>query len=273
MPELPEVETIRRTLEPLICGQKICGLRLFWEKTLVSWQGQAVADTVADQRIQRVGRRGKYLLIQLEQGWTLAAHLRMTGRFIYYPDPQEPDKHTQVIFNLTQGELHFHDVRKFGRIQLLPTAALQTVFSPAKLGPEPFSADFSAAYLLQALARKKRPIKSVLLEQSLVAGLGNIYADEALFLAGVHPQREAAALSEAETVALHQAIQAVLTTGIEQRGTTLRDYRDANGEKGGFQDFLRVYGRGNCPCRRCGEKLVKLRLGGRAAVFCPACQR
>ncbi|MDR3270996.1 MAG: DNA-formamidopyrimidine glycosylase [Peptococcaceae bacterium] len=274
MPELPEVETVRRTLEPAICGQCIRGVQVFWEKTLVPWPETPYADVLNNAFIQSIGRRGKYLLINLEPNWTLLAHLRMTGQFVYYPEPRAADTHTRVIFALTRGELHFHDTRKFGRIQLLPTDQTTVCPSLAKLGPEPFSPEFTRQYLQHALAKcKNGKLKPLLLSQAIVVGLGNIYVDEALFRAKIRPERIAAQLDEAEARALHAAIIDVLTAGIEHCGTTFRDFRTANGEKGGFQDMLQVYGRAGEACRCCGRTLEKLRLGGRTSVYCAHCQR
>ncbi len=272
MPELPEVETIRRTLVGHVAGRTIETLEVRWPGALLGWQDSEFTDIVQGQMIEGIGRRGKYLLIALKQGWTLIAHMRMTGKLLYYAQPEPAEKHTHVVFRFDQGELHFNDVRKFGRILAVPTDEQMLIPSLARLGPEPLEAGFTPTVLYQRLAGKKRPIKAALLDQDVVAGLGNIYTDEALFLARLNPSRAAQSLNEKEIQVLHGAIVTVLQAGIEAQGTSFRDYRDANGEKGAFQEALQVYGRANEPCQVCGRPLTKSRLSGRTTVFCPECQ-
>ncbi|MDA8226592.1 MAG: DNA-formamidopyrimidine glycosylase [Desulfitobacterium hafniense] len=272
MPELPEVETIRRTLENRVKGSKIDRVLLYWNKSVEGWDGQKFEDIVEGQRIESLERRGKYLLITLDGGWSLVAHMRMTGRLVYFPEAQVPDKHTHVVFVLEAGELHFSDIRKFGRIKAVPTPDRLLHPSLKILGPEPLEEDFTVGYLVLALARKKVNLKTALLDQTVLAGLGNIYVDEALFLAGLSPERLANSLSPEEIEKLHKAIQTVLQAGIDAQGTSFRDYRDANGEKGSFQRELKVYGRAIEPCYTCGRPLERKRLGGRTTVFCSHCQ-
>jgi len=273
MPELPEVETIRRTLAAHVGGLVIRQVHVFWPPALSGWEGREMADIVQGQKIASLGRRGKYLLIHLQREWTLVAHMRMTGRLYYFPEAHAANKHTHAVFELDRGELHFMDTRKFGRIQAVPNAWLGEVPALRRLGPEPLDESFTPEVLGQRLHAKKVKLKAALLDQAVIAGLGNIYADEALFAAGLHPEKPAAALNGTELVKLHGAIQSVLQAGIDSRGTSFRDYRDANGEMGSFQARLNVYGRAGEPCRKCGRALAKLRLGGRTTVFCPECQR
>ncbi|WP_206811475.1 bifunctional DNA-formamidopyrimidine glycosylase/DNA-(apurinic or apyrimidinic site) lyase [Paradesulfitobacterium ferrireducens] len=272
MPELPEVETIRRTLAGHITGLEITGVTLYWPGAVRSWESLPFPEIVKESRIQSLDRRGKYLLIHLDNGYTLVAHMRMTGRLLYYPEGLAPARHTHVVFKLTQGELHFNDTRKFGRIQAVPSAECLNISSLSILGPEPLSEEVSPARLGDGLARKKKNLKAALLDQTVVAGLGNIYVDEALFRAGLHPERPASSLTAAELKALRQAIRDVLEAGIQANGTSFRDYRDANGELGLFQKMLKAYGRGGKPCVHCGQPLIRKKVAGRTTVFCEHCQ-
>ncbi len=273
MPELPEVETIRRTLAGHITGLEIKKVILYWAPAVRGRGDSSFADIVSGSRIQSLDRRGKYLLINLDNGHTLIAHMRMTGRLLYYPEDLEPARHTHVVLKLSQGELHFNDTRKFGRIQAVLTAECFSTSSLSILGPEPLSEEMTPARLGERLARKKKNLKAALLDQTVVAGLGNIYVDEALFRARISPERSASALTEEELRALHQAMIEVLKAGIEANGTSFRDYRDANGEQGLFQKRLQAYGRGGEPCLNCGEPLKKKKVAGRTTVSCEKCQR
>ncbi|GAB6170670.1 bifunctional DNA-formamidopyrimidine glycosylase/DNA-(apurinic or apyrimidinic site) lyase [Paradesulfitobacterium aromaticivorans] len=273
MPELPEVETIRRTLAGHITGLEIKEVTLFWPQAVRGSENSSFAEIVAGSRIQSLDRRGKYLLINLNNGYTLVAHMRMTGRLLYYPQVQEVARHTHVVIKLTHGELHFNDTRKFGRIQAMLTAECFSTSSLSILGPEPLSEEVTPVRLGERLARKKKNLKAALLDQTVVAGLGNIYVDEALFRARISPERSASALTEEELIALHQAMREVLEAGIEANGTSFRDYRDANGEQGSFQKLLQAYGRGGEPCVNCGQLLKKKQVAGRTTVCCEMCQQ
>ncbi len=273
MPELPEVETIRRTLAEHVTGIKIEEIKLIWPAAVCGWEDTAFEELVTGRRIKTIDRRGKYLLIRLDEDLTLIAHMRMTGRLNYYPDHQEPEKHTHVVFRLEHGEVHFSDVRKFGRIQAIPTPLCFSGSTLCKLGPEPLEEEFTPAVLKNRFGKKKAFLKAALLDQHVLAGMGNIYVDESLFLAGLSPDRRVDTLSEEDISKLHQAIQKVLQAGIDAQGTSFRDYRDANGEKGSFEEALQVYGRGGKPCQVCGQTLERIRLAGRTTVFCSSCQR
>ena len=273
MPELPEVETIRRTLAEHVTELKIEEIRLFWPSAVIGWEGRSFEALVTGRRIQTIDRRGKYLLIRLDEDLTLIAHMRMTGRLNYYTDHQEPEKHTHVVFRLEQGEVHFSDVRKFGRIQAIPTPLCISGSTLCKLGPEPLESEFTPEVLKERFGKKKLPLKAALLDQHVLAGLGNIYVDESLFKAGISPERGVETLSEQEIFKLHQAIQTILQAGIDAQGTSFRDYRDANGEKGSFERELQVYGRGGEPCKVCGQTLERIRLAGRTTVYCSWCQK
>ncbi len=272
MPELPEVETIRRTLAGHVTGKRIIDIDLLWPGAVRGWQEHNFRDIVKGRQIEEIERRAKYLLIRLDQGWTLIAHMRMTGRLLYFLQATPPERHTHLIMTLDHGHLHFADQRKFGRILAIPTKEIPIWPSLAILGPEPLAAEFTVDVLAERLTGKKTNLKAKLLDQTVLAGLGNIYADESMFRAGLLPERPANSLTSEEMRRLHQAIQAVLRAGIESMGTSFRDYRDANGEKGSFQEFLQVYGRGDQPCRRCGQHLEKQKIAGRTTVFCRHCQ-
>jgi formamidopyrimidine-DNA glycosylase len=272
MPELPEIETIRRTLSQHVLNLRIDEVLLRWEGAVSGSKDSPFEKIVQGLRILSIERRGKYLLITLEDGWSLIAHMRMTGRLNYYPTSREPEKHTHVVFKLSTGELHFTDTRKFGRFQLVRTGERLELPSLKRLGPEPLEDEFTPQELGRRLSQRKVALKTALLDQTVVAGIGNIYADESLFQAGLSPLRLANSLSEDELERLYNVIRSVLQAGIDAQGTSFRDYRDANGEKGAFQEALKVYGRAGEACIQCGRLLDKTRLGGRTTVFCPNCQ-
>jgi formamidopyrimidine-DNA glycosylase len=271
MPELPEVETIRRGLAPAASGRTIVDVRFTPEGERLL-RGVPVAwfsDRLRGRRIEAVERRGKYLLLRLDDGAYLVAHLRMTGRF-EVEDAGAPDgQFFRAAIMLDDGrELRWRDVRRFGTWDVVddPTAI------DAKLGPEPLEAAFTPVRLAEALAGRRAPAKSVLLDQRRIAGLGNIYVDEALYEARIHPRRPALELTEAEIERLHAAIQVVLQRGLENFGTTLRDFVNAYGAEGRNREHLRVYGRAGEPCYGCGEAIARIVVAGRGTHFCPACQ-
>ncbi|HHV63815.1 MAG TPA: bifunctional DNA-formamidopyrimidine glycosylase/DNA-(apurinic or apyrimidinic site) lyase [Peptococcaceae bacterium] len=273
MPELPEVESIRLTLAKNTLGKKILDAEVFWPPAAVSLPGMEFGELVKDRTIDFINRRGKYLLINLSGDITLIVHFRMTGRLIYYLGKQPVDKHTHVVLHLDEGELHYSDIRKFGRMQLVPTKKASEISFLAKLGPEPLDEAFAFDKLGQQLAGKKCTIKAALLDQRVIAGLGNIYADEALFRAGIYPGRKTDSLKVSEIILLCNSIQDVLNEGIKAKGTSFRDYRDAEGNKGMFQEKLMVYGRAGQECKGCGGILAKEKIAGRTTVYCPNCQK
>lgn len=218
MPELPEVENIRLSLAKNIIGQEIKEFKLFWPDVFVNATDLDPNDLLIGKKVESLGRRGKYLFIHLAGSVTLILHFRMTGKLIYYQGEHEPEKHTHAVFYLENGQIHHSDMRKFGRIQLVETALLGKVPAIAKLGPEPFDERFSIEVFGQRLSGKKSTIKSALLDQETVAGIGNIYADEALFMAGIRPERRTASLKISEVILLYDAIQGALKAGIEAGG-------------------------------------------------------
>jgi len=274
MPELPEVETVKRTLDKKITGLTITGVDISMPKIIREPTPEEFSTQITGCRITRLGRRGKYLLLYLTGDNILIIHLRMTGRLVYTEQCEPPAKHTHVVFSLSDGnQLRFIDMRQFGRLQLAPVQALNQVKGLKDLGPEPLERQFSRDYLRRELKRKRVRIKSLLLDQTFIAGLGNIYADEALHRARLNPKCIANSLSPREVANLYHSIIEVLQEGIENRGTTFRDYVDGDGRKGNYQELLRVYNREGCPCPQCGTAIVRIKVGGRSSYFCPTCQR
>ncbi len=269
MPELPEVETIVRGLRPDLPGKTIERLRVLHPDVL----RQSPRDFSARLKgrvFESVHRRGKNIVLSLTKGVVLVVNLGMTGRLVWARD-RARTTHPAVRFTLSAGPvLVYDDVRRFGALEVMD----QTEWSrrDRRLGPEPLSSSFTARGLHAALPRSISPIRSWLLDQRRVAGVGNIYANEALHLAGIHPQRQARSVTEAEARKLHRAVRRTLRRAVENRGTTLRDYRDASGNPGDNAAQLRVYGRGEEPCLRCSTRICRLVFGNRTAFFCPGCQ-
>ena len=282
MPELPEVETVARGLRASLVGRTIVGVEVRWARSIISSDPAAFARRLAGQAVTGVGRRGKWLVVALSGGGTLLVHLRMTGQLVLGPgggygespcsDGECPDdRHVRVLLFLDDGRcLRFSDTRKFGRLWLVddPAGVL------GELGPEPLGDDFTVARLQDMLARRRGRIKPLLLNQRFLAGLGNIYTDEALWRAGIHPLRRAGTLSPAEMRRLHRAIRFVLRAAIASGGTTLPDgtYQQADGRSGEFASQLAVYGRAGQPCPRCGTAIERIRVSQRGTHFCPHCQ-
>lgn len=273
MPELPEVETIRAALAPVLTGRRIEGVRIDDPHLTRPAPPEEVEARLAGRRVESVLRRGKYLIFELSSGDHLLVHLRMTGGFRYGgPGGLPPDPHRRAVVSLDDGsDVAYRDVRRFGTWRVVDDDEL-CGYLDARLGPEPLASTFTAARLAAALAARRAPVKAVLLDQRAVAGIGNIYADEALWRARINPQRAGLSLDVAEVRALHRGVRAALRAGIARQGATLRDYRDPSGGAGAMQDELRVYGRDGTPCRRCGATIAKTRLAGRGTWFCPACQ-
>jgi formamidopyrimidine-DNA glycosylase len=271
MPELPEVETVARGLRTSLVGRTIVGVEVRWPRSVVPPDPAAFAHRLTDQTVTGVGRRGKWVVVALNGGDTLLVHLRMSGRLVLESEACLEDRHLRVLLFLDGGQrLHFSDQRKFGRLVL--TADPQEVLGD--LGPEPLGDDLTPERLGEMLARRRGRIKPLLLNQRFLAGLGNIYVDEALWRAGVHPLRQADTLNPAEVRRLHRAIRSVLQAAIASGGTTLPDrtYQQADGRAGEFAGRLAVYGRAGRPCSRCGATVERIRVGQRGTHFCPHCQ-
>ena len=272
MPELPEVETVRRGLEKLILGKKISNIEIAYSK-MIKTDLDEFQNEVPGQEIQSMGRRGKYLLFYLTDK-VLISHLRMEGKYFYYPGQVPERKHAHVLIHFEDGgTLVYEDVRKFGTMELLAPELLDAYFASKKLGPEPTEQDFDLGRFKRALKRSKKPIKSHLLDQTLVAGLGNIYVDEVLWRAKVHPSRLSNSLTAQEARKVHDETIKVLGKAVEKGGSTIRTYTNAFGEDGTMQDFHQVYDKAGQACSRCGSIIEKIQLGGRGTHFCPKCQR
>ncbi|MCC6621322.1 MAG: bifunctional DNA-formamidopyrimidine glycosylase/DNA-(apurinic or apyrimidinic site) lyase [Deltaproteobacteria bacterium] len=270
MPELPEVETVRRELAPWLAGRKIVSARRGPDAP--AGPKYARLEQADGQTIEAVTRRGKFLVLPLSGGDELVIHLGMTGTL----SPVAPADHLRVVLELAgrgKKHLYFRDPRRFGRFLLAPAGDRRALPTLAKIGPEPLEPGFTADVLAAGLARSAQPVKAVLLGQRAVAGVGNIYADEALWRARVHPEAPARDLPRARVAALHAAIVEVLAAAVAGHGTTLRDYRRVDGTTGGYAIALQVYGRDGEPCPRCGRELARLVVGQRGTTFCPACQR
>ena len=272
MPELPEVETVRRGLEKLILGKKISNIDIRYSK-MIKTDLDEFKRELPGQIIQSMGRRGKYLLFYLSNK-VLISHLRMEGKYFYYPDQVPERKHAHILIHFEDGAtLVYEDVRKFGTMELLAPKLLEAYFVTKKLGPEPTEQDFDLARLKLALKKSKKPIKSHLLDQTLVAGLGNIYVDEVLWRAKIHPFRSSNSLSSQEARKVHDETIKVLGQAVEKGGSTIRTYTNAFGEDGTMQEFHQVYDKAGQACSRCGAIIEKIQLGGRGTHFCPKCQR
>ncbi|RFU67745.1 DNA-formamidopyrimidine glycosylase [Bacillus sp. V59.32b] len=274
MPELPEVETIRRTLEQLVIGKSIQEVSVFWPKIIKApEQVEQFQDALKGETIREIGRRGKFLIFYLDH-YAMVSHLRMEGKYGVFAHEEPYDKHTHVIFSFTDGtELRYRDVRKFGTMHLFAKGEEQTNLPLLHLGPEPMSEEFTVKHLTEKLSKTNRKIKPVLLDQTVVVGIGNIYVDEALFRSGIHPERIATSLTSAEIKSLHKEIIDTLSEAVEKGGSTIRSYVNSQGQIGMFQLELLVYGRKGEECKRCGTPLEKQVVGGRGTTFCPSCQR
>ena len=270
MPELPEVEYVARQLREALVGARIMRVEVFWPRAVSQVTPEELAARLADRRVLAVGRRAKYLVLTLDNGESLVIHRRMSGNLrLVRADEAAP--YTRVAFTLSNGRrLLFTDPRKFGRVTIVSPDELPTLFH--RLGPEPLDSEFTSDVLAERLAGHRRAIKTTLLDQSVVAGLGNIYADEALFRAGIHPLRSAASLTPDEIAALHAGIQGALQTGIAHGGTTFGRHRGLYDEAGGNLEHVEVYRRTGQPCLRCGTPIIRIRVAQRSAHFCPHCQ-
>lgn len=272
MPEMPEVETVRRTLLPLIKGKTIKEVTVWYPK-IITGDAKEFKRQLVGKKITTIDRYAKYLLIRLSGNLTVVSHLRMEGKYRLVKINTKKDKHdhVQIVFS-DNSALRYNDVRKFGRMQLIKTGTEKEKTGISKLGAEPNSAAFTVSYLQNGLARKKKNIKNTLLDQSVVAGLGNIYVDEVLWETKIHPLSQANTIPAERVAQLHDNINSLIELAIAERGTTIHTYLDANGKTGGFQKMLQVYGHKGEPCVRCGTLLEKIKVNGRGTTFCPECQ-
>lgn len=270
MPELPEVETVVRALRPNLEQRRLTEVRNYWPRHIDRPSLPELQRRIHGRVITKLSRRGKYILIHLDDGQTLIIHLRMSGHLAVVDAGEPVADHTHTIFALDHGrELRFRDTRKFGRVYLVDDP--QEVVG--KLGPEPLADTFTAAAFAARLARHKRILKPLLLDQTVVAGIGNIYADEALFEAGIHPTRHSDSLSPEEIARLYTAIRNVLAVGIAREGASINTYVKPDGEKGDMQNAVRVFRRTGAPCTTCGSPIERIIVGQRSTHFCPVCQK
>lgn len=273
MPEMPEVEIIRRGLKRHLLEKQIVNIEVFLPR-LIKWpEADEFKSMVIGRNIIAANRRGKYLLLELDNGNTLVFHLRMTGRLLCVSPDDEQDAYRKIIFHLDDGSLLVYaDTRTLGTVYALKPGETWRISGLNNLGPEPLSEEFTESYLAKILKKSAAKLKSFLLNQKYISGLGNIYADEALALAKIHPQRTGAGLTKIEITRLYQAINEVIASGIADGGTTFRDYRNGEGGRGHHQEHLHVYGRNGQACLTCGAAIVKIEVGGRGTHFCPVCQ-
>lgn len=289
MPELPEVETVRVGLSQVLPGSVVKHVENDWNKSFPN------ADTDVDAfllgaSITTLRRRAKVLIIDLDSDYSLVIHLKMTGQLVYRSNDNNerfgaghpsgslvgvlPDRSTRVILTLDKAKLFFNDQRKFGWMRLMPTIEIEQLDFFKKVGPEPLAADFTPEQFIERLMRRKNSaIKSVLLDQTVIAGVGNIYADESLWGACIHPSTRMVDISKKRLNKLFTELQYVLNLAIEKGGSSDRNYIDAAGKRGKYLDFARVFRRQNLPCPRCGTTIEKLRVAGRGTHICPRCQK
>ncbi len=272
MPELPEVETAARSLASQVIGQRIAAVeKLDWERMVETPAPADFCALLPGRSILAVGRRAKWLLLTLDADWTLALHLRMSGSVSVHTADAHADQYTHLVLALADGRrIFFHDTRKFGRARLLDPAGLEMLNS--SLGPEPLDESFTVDTLAGLLLPRRTSLKPLLLNQAVLAGLGNIYVDESLWRARLHPLRLSSSLDMAEIGALHEAIRTVLTTAITNHGSTLRNYRNGYGQAGENQNYFAVYGRTGQPCLRCETPVMRLVVAQRGTHICPTCQ-
>jgi formamidopyrimidine-DNA glycosylase len=271
VPELPEVETIRRQLAPVLEGRRLEGIRVLDPRWCEPAPPEAIADALDGRLIERLGRRGKYLIVSFEDDVHLVMHLRMTGNLLL---TDEVPNHTRVRMELDGGRnLLFVDVRRFGTGDVLLGSDALAEYFASRLGVEPLSPDFTAEALRDQARGRKQPVKAFLLNQERIAGVGNIYADEALWRARIHPLRPVGTLRRPQIQALREAVVESLNEGIDAKGASIDDYRHVDGAEGTFQDRFLVHLRAGEPCFRCGTTIQKMRAAGRGTYFCPRCQR
>lgn len=273
MPELPEVETVRRKLEPALVGRRFERVEINDARLVRPFEPVAVAAELEGERVEAVDRRGKYLIFRFESGRVLLVHLRMTGSFRHGRNGAlADDPHRRAVVRLDDGsDVAYRDVRRFGTWLLVEPEEVEAYLAE-RLGEEPLVAGFTPRRLAKRLAGRRAPIKAALLDQRTLAGLGNIYVDEALWRARIHPHRPARELEPNEVRRLHGAIRRALEHGIARQGASLRDYSAPDGGRGSMQREFKVYGRADEPCDRCGTPIEKTRAGGRGTWYCPHCQ-
>jgi formamidopyrimidine-DNA glycosylase len=273
MPELPEVETVRRTLLKLVVGKTIASVTVRLPRIIQYPEPEPFCMALVGQTIRDVSRRGKFLRIIMDDV-TLVSHLRMEGRYGVYAAEEPIELHTHVLFHFTDGsELRYKDVRQFGTMHLYPLGKELDCLPLSKLGMEPLDPEFTFTFFRSLIKNRTTKIKPFLLNQEYVGGIGNIYVDESLFRAGIHPERTLDSLTAAEARKLHEAIVSILTEAVEAGGSSIKSYVNGQGEMGMFQQQLMIYGRQSLPCNQCGRAIIRTVVGGRGTHYCSRCQR
>ena len=276
MPELPEVETVRARLEPKLVGRRLQRVEIYDPRLTRPFDPAGVAAELEGERVAALDRRGKYLIVRFDSGRVLLIHLRMTGNLLHGNGGSATagdDRHRRAVVRLDDGsDVVYRNMRRFGTWLLVEPGELESYLG-ARVGGDPLARSFTAKQLEERLTGRRAPVKAALLDQRSLAGVGNIYADEALWRARVHPLRPAGELDETELKALHRGIRAALQAGIARQGATLRTYRTPDGSPGRMQHEFKVYGREGEPCDRCGTPIEKIRAASRGTYYCPSCQR
>lgn len=274
MPEMPEVENVVAGIRKYIEGRKITQIEIIKGDVIKYPDSENYVKALENQVINKVKRRGKYIILEMDNGILAVIHLRMTGKLLFVPQDKELDKYSCVVFNLDdKNRLVYADVRRLGTLDAVTSAELSQIKGLYTLGAEPLSAEFTIEHLTKILHNSRGKIKSFLLNQKNIAGLGNIYVDESLAISKIHPASQASSLTEQEIKSLHSAINKVISDGIKDGGTSFRDYRNSLGEKGTHQEHLYVYNRHGQPCKFCKTPIVKIVLNGRGTYYCPSCQK
>lgn len=272
MPEMPEVETVRRGLNQIATGRKIIGIDVYYGKTIEN-DVEEFRQALIGQTIKKVDRRGKYLLFRFSNDLTMISHLRMEGSYFNQKTGTAVDKHTHVVFHFADNtDLCYRDTRKFGRMHLVKTGEEMNYGGLRTIGPEPTEKDFKLDYFEKILKKSRGKIKPFLLNQRHVAGLGNIYCDEVLWMSKINPEQPANTLTHKQAALLRENIIKEIATATKHKGTTVHTFTNAFGNAGGFQDYLKAYDHGGDKCPRCGHKMIKIKVAQRGTTYCPHCQ-
>ena len=273
MPELPEVETVKRTLKPKLIGKKITDIKIYHNNVIEYPEISLFTKNIINQTITDMARHGKWLIFVLED-YYLLSHLRMEGKYFFKNKKDQLSKHEHVVLTLdSDEELRYHDVRKFGKMLLIEKGKIKEIGPLKDLGYEPWDSNLTIEYLKEKYKKKKLPIKTVLLDQSIITGIGNIYADEILFLSKINPQKISSNLTNNELESIIKNTKIVLEEAIKQGGSTIRSYTSVDGVHGLFQQHLLVHTMEGNPCKECNSKIIKIKVGGRGTYYCPSCQK